>query len=76
MSNIETGRAKPSLPTLIAIANTLDKSVDYFLCDNIVKSEYVFKEEVNKLFSECDDYEVRIIMNIILVTKESLRQEI
>lgn len=76
MSNIETGRTKPSLPTLIAIANALDTSVDYFLCDNVVKSGYVFKEEANKLFSDCDDYEMRIIMNIISATKESLRQEI
>ena len=76
MSNIETGRTKPSLPTLIAIANALDTSVDYFLCDNVVKSGYVFKEEANKLFLDCDDYEMRIIMNIILATKESLRQEI
>lgn len=76
MSNIETGRTKPSLPTLIAIANALDTSVDYFLCDNVVKSGNVFKEEANKLFLDCDDYEMRIIMNIILATKESLRQEI
>ena len=76
MSNIETGRTKPSLPTLIAIANALDTSVDYFLCDNVVKSGYIFKEEANKLFLDCDDYEMRIIMNIILATKKSLRQEI
>lgn len=36
----------------------------------------MFKEEANKLFLDCDDYEMRIIMNIILTTKESLRQEI
>ena len=62
--------------TLIAIANALYTSADYFSCDNVVKLEYVFKEEANKLFLDCDDYEMRIIMNIILTTKESLRQEI
>ncbi|WP_270640187.1 helix-turn-helix domain-containing protein [Longibaculum muris] len=75
MSNIETGRTKTSLPMLIAIVNALDTSVDCFLCDNVVKSGYVFKEEANKLFLDCNDYEMRIIMNIVLATKESLRQE-
>lgn len=75
MSNLEKERTKPNLPTLIAIVKALDTSVDYFLCDNVVKSGYVFKEEVNKLFLEYEDYEMRIIMSIILVIKGSLRQQ-
>lgn len=76
MSNIETGRTKPSLPTLISIANALDTSVDYFLCDNVVRSEYVFKGELNKLLTDLDNYELRIILNVMSATKESLREEI
>lgn len=34
------------------------------------------KRRPYKLFLDCDDYEMRIMMNIILATKESLRQEI
>lgn len=49
MYNIETSGTKPSLPTLIVIANILDTSIDLFLYDDVVKSGYVFKEETNKL---------------------------
>lgn len=76
MSNIETGRTKPSLPALIAIANALDTSVDNFLCDNIIKSDIIFKGEISKMLSDCDEYEVRIIAKVLSATKESLRQEI
>ena len=76
MSNIETGRTKPSLPALIAIANVLDTSVDFFLCDNVLKSEHILNNEANRLFSDCDDYETRIMLNILLATKTSLRDEI
>ena len=36
MSNVETGKTKVSLPTLIAIANALSVSVDTLLCDNVI----------------------------------------
>ncbi|OLN33548.1 hypothetical protein DSOL_0795 [Desulfosporosinus metallidurans] len=32
---METGSTKPSLPTIIKIANALSVSVDELLCDNI-----------------------------------------
>lgn len=32
ISNIEGGRANPSLTALVNIANTLECSVDYFIC--------------------------------------------
>ena len=39
MSNVETGKTKVSLPTLIAIANALSVSVDTLLCDNVIASK-------------------------------------
>lgn len=75
MSNIETARTKPSLPTLISIANVLETTVDNFLCDNIVKSANVFAGEAKQLFQGCDDYELRIMVNILNATKEALKQE-
>lgn len=41
MSNIETGKTKVSLPTLIAIANALSVSVDTLLCDNVLSSKTI-----------------------------------
>ena len=45
MSNVETGKTKVSLPTLIAIANALSVSVDTLLCDNVIASKIVFEKE-------------------------------
>ena len=43
MSNVETGKTKVSLPTLIEIANALSVSVDVLLCDNVLASQNIFK---------------------------------
>lgn len=49
ISNIETGRAHPSLTALVKIANILECSVDCFLCE-----EYTYNiEKVNE--SSIDD---------------------
>ena len=43
VSNIECGRANPSLTALVKIANALMCSVDYFISD-----EYTFNTDQNK----------------------------
>ena len=43
ISNIECGRANPSLTTLIKIANLLQCSVDYF-----ISAEYTYKHDPEK----------------------------
>lgn len=51
MSNVETGKTKVSLPTLIEIANALSVSVDVLLCDNVLASQNIFKGELFIIFS-------------------------
>lgn len=43
ISNIECGRANPSLTALVRIANVLECSVDYF-----ISGEYTYKIDKNK----------------------------
>lgn len=43
ISNIECGRANPSLTALVRIANALQCSVDYFICE-----EYIFSNDGEK----------------------------
>lgn len=76
VSNIETGKTKPSLTTLIAIANALGVSIDEFLCDSILKSEHIFTGEAKRLLSDCNDYEIRIMFDILETTKNSLRKSV
>lgn len=43
ISNIECGRANPSLTALVKIANILQCSVDFF-----ISGEYIYKNDINK----------------------------
>lgn len=75
MSNIETGKTKVSLPTLIAIANALSVSVDVLLCDNVLASKVVFEGEAKEVFKDCDEYEIRLLVNLLKSSKEAIRQD-
>lgn len=75
MSNIETGSSKVSLPTLIALSNALDVSVDELLCDNVIRSKAVFEREMEALLTDCDDYEIRVLTDVLKATKATLRRD-
>ena len=75
MSNVETGKTKVSLPTLIAIANALSVSVDTLLCDNVIASKIVFEKEANDIFSDCDEYEVRFLVDLMKSAKIAFRKD-
>jgi transcriptional regulator with XRE-family HTH domain len=74
LSNIENGRTKPSLPTLIKIANALTVSVDELLCDNIIRSRPTFEKVIADILNDCNEYEIRAIAAIAKTTKEVLRK--
>lgn len=75
MSNIETGKTKVSLPTLIAIANVLSITVDTLICDSLQTSKVIFEGEAKTLFDDCDEYEVRFLVDLLKAGKEALRRE-
>ena len=72
-SHIERGNTKPSLPTLISIANVLDVSIDDLLCDNLSKSLHVRVKDVNDLLSDCTNQEVKALTEILAAAKKALR---
>lgn len=73
VSNIETGNSSVSLTTLVAIANLLGISIDELLCDTVLKSKQVFTKEADNIFRDCNEYEVRILVDVLQATKNSLR---
>ncbi|HBE9110516.1 TPA: helix-turn-helix transcriptional regulator [Clostridioides difficile] len=73
MSNIERGGSSVSLPTLIAIANVLHVSIDELLCDTVLDSKVVFEKELQEVISDCNEYEIRVIVNVVKTTKDSMR---
>ncbi|MGG5404972.1 helix-turn-helix domain-containing protein [Clostridioides difficile] len=73
MSNIETGKTSVSLQTLIAIANVLGVSIDELLCDTILDSKVVFEKELSEVLNDCNEYEIRVLVDIVKASKESIR---
>lgn len=73
VSNIETGNSSVSLPTLVAIANILDVSVDELLCDTILNSKAIFENELEEVLKDCNEYEIRFITDIVKASKKSIR---
>lgn len=76
MSNIETGTTKVSLNTLVGIANSLGVSVDDLLCDSVLRANVQFERDIADILKDCDDYEIRIIKDILQATKETLRRDV
>ncbi len=75
MSNIETGNSKLSLPMAVALANALSVSVDEFLCDSVIRSREVFVREVQLILEDCDDYEIRILTDLLKASKDTIRRD-
>lgn len=73
MSNIETGKSTVSLQTLIAIANVLGVSIDELLCDVVLDSKVIFEKELSEVLKDCSEYEIRVLVDIVKASKESIR---
>jgi len=72
-SHIERGHTKPSLPTLIRIANALDITIDDLLCDNVEKSRHVRVKDVDRLLEDCTPQEMKALTEILITAKKALR---
>ena len=75
ISNIETGNTKLSLPAIVHIANALSISVDELLCDTVVYSKHVFEQEAQDILSECEQYDIRILLDVLKSTKDALQKD-
>ncbi len=75
LSNIETGSTKVSLPTLVKLSNALSVTVDDLLCDSVIQSKVQFEKDIGMLLSDCDNYEIRIIKDMLEAIKTTLRRD-
>ena len=75
LSNIETGTTRVSLNTIISIANALSVTGDDLLCDNIIMSKVQCEKDIALLLEDCDEYEIRIIKDMIGSLKDTLRRD-
>lgn len=60
---------------MISIANVLSVTSDDLLCDNIVMAKTQFEKDTALLLEDCNEYEIRIVKNVIASLKKRLRRD-
>lgn len=75
LSNIETGTTRVSLQTLVGIANALHVTADNLLCDSVVECKAQFEKDIEWLLQDCDEYEIRIIRDLLDAIKTTIRRD-
>ena len=75
-SHIECGKTKPSLYTLVSIANALGTTVDSLLYDSITVSVDSYDKDFKDLLTDCTEEERRILLETAKQLKAILRQTI
>ena len=73
LSQIESGKTKLSLPTLINICNALEITTDKILCDSLPQSEVYLLEDIGRVFSDCNKTELSIMLSQAENLKKALR---
>lgn len=76
MSNIETGTTRVSLVAIVRIANALNVTVDDLLCDNLIRAKPQFEYDIKQLLDICDDYEIRIVKDLLVTIVNSLKRDV
>ncbi len=75
LSNIETGTTRVSLTTIVNLANALHVTADDLLCDSVLKATPQFRRDIAELLDDCNEYEIRIVKDIVEATKATLRRD-
>lgn len=72
ISNIELGKSKPSLESLIQIANVLNVSADDLLVDSLTHSASTGDSEIHHLLLDCNEIEQEILTRMVKEMKAIL----
>lgn len=74
MSHIESGNTVPSFEVFISILNALNCSADALLCRETEAAKPLLNSWLSELVADCDQTEVKIISDIVMTTKQTLRK--
>lgn len=74
ISNIENGKAKVSLETILNISRMLEYSIEELISGDIHKSFNKTKSQFKSIISDCNYYELKIINDVVLTLINSLRK--
>lgn len=73
ISNIERGKTKVSLQTLVDIANALETTLDELVCDNVSEAKGIIVKDLSEEIETCTAEEVRIVFNVVKTLIQSLK---
>ena len=74
MSYVETAYKFCSLDTLVRVANELNVSTDDLLIDSLTNTIKASNHEITAILSQCSDYEMRVLLDIVKATKQAMRE--
>lgn len=74
MSHIESGSTVPSFDVFVAILNTLGCSADELLCREIEVNKPLLNSWLSELVADCDTTEIKILSDIVVAAKQTLRK--
>lgn len=74
MSHIESGSTVPSFDVFISILNALNCSADELLCRETTAARPLLNSWLSELVSDCDSTEVKILSDILVAAKQTLRK--
>ena len=74
MSHIESGSTVPSFEVFISILNTLNCSADELLCREAAAAKPLLNSWLSDLVADCDNTETKILTDIIIAAKQTLRK--
>lgn len=74
ISYVENGHKTMRLETFVQIANALNVSADELLMDSLENTLKVRNNEFADVLADCNEYERRVLADILKATKESLRK--
>ncbi len=74
MSHIESGSTVPSFKVFISILNALDCSADELLCRETAAAKPLLNSWLSELIADCDNTETKILTDIIIAAKQTLRR--
>ncbi len=65
VSNIENNRTKISLEKLVDLANELNVTVDFLLCDSVTAARPVLEQEISRILEKETEAELRMIPELL-----------
>ena len=74
ISEIEHGKKKPSLETIVSIANALDITLDEIMVGNQLITPTDYQSDIDLLLHDCSGEERRLLYETIKSLKLTLRQ--